>query len=67
MLVSGLINGKVDCERLEIAPKGKVFGEITSAELVIQPGGQFVGESHVKGSEPIPVPQTLQAEKLRLA
>lgn len=52
VLVSGYVHGKIDCERLEIVPKGKVFGEVLSQEFVIEPGGQFVGESHIKGSQP---------------
>lgn len=52
IVVSGYMNGKIDCDRLEIVSNGKVFGEVTSRELIIEPGGQFIGESHVRGEEP---------------
>lgn len=53
MLVSGYVNGKIECERLEIITQGKVYGEVTSSEFIIEPGGQFVGESHVRGHQPL--------------
>lgn len=62
VVVSGYVHGKIDCDRLEIVAQGKVYGEVTSQEFVIEPGGQFVGESHVRGNQPVPAldhrPQT---------
>jgi len=48
VLVSGILDGKVDAERLEIVASGQVSGEIKVRELVIESGGQFVGASQVK-------------------
>lgn len=48
VLVSGHMDGKVDADRLEIVASGQVSGDIKVRELVIEPGGQFVGSSHVK-------------------
>lgn len=54
VVVSGYLHGKVDCVRLEIVASGKVFGEVHSQEFVIEPGGQFVGESRVRDAAPVP-------------
>ncbi len=51
IVVSGMIRGRVDCGRLEIVDKGRVFGEVSSKEFVIEPGGQFVGESRTASDE----------------
>ncbi len=53
IVVSGYINGRLDCERLEIVSNGKVLGEVVSNEFIIESGGQFVGESHVKDQQPV--------------
>lgn len=54
ILVSGEFDGKLDAERLEIVASGRVTGEITVSELVIESGGQFSGSSHIKGGRPEP-------------
>ena len=44
--VSGLIQGNVEArESLEIMPTGKIFGDITTSNLIIQSGALFVGKS----------------------
>ncbi len=48
LLVSGILDGKVDADRIEIVASGQVTGEIKVRELVIESGGQFIGASHVK-------------------
>lgn len=48
VVVSGYLHGKVECERLEIIASGKVYGEVHSGEFVIEPGGQFIGESRIR-------------------
>lgn len=48
VLVSGVLDGKIDAERLEIVASGQVSGDIKVRELVIESGGQFVGASQVK-------------------
>lgn len=48
VLVSGVLDGKIDADRLEIVASGQVSGEIKVRELVIESGGQFVGASQVK-------------------
>lgn len=44
--ISGTVQGNVGArESLEITPTGKIFGDITTANLVIQSGAIFVGKS----------------------
>lgn len=44
--VSGTIKGNVEArESLEITPTGKIFGDITTSNLMIQSGAIFVGKS----------------------
>lgn len=45
LMVSGHMQGRVECDSLEIVSTGRVYGEIASSRFVIEPGGQFVGES----------------------
>lgn len=45
IVVSGVIEGKVVCEAIEILSTGKMMGELISSELNIEPGGKFIGES----------------------
>jgi cytoskeletal protein CcmA (bactofilin family) len=48
VLISGMLDGKVDADRLEIVASGQVSGEIKVRELVIESGGQFIGASQIK-------------------
>lgn len=44
--VSGTVKGNVEArESLEITPTGKIFGDITTSNLMIQSGAIFVGKS----------------------
>ena len=47
-LVSGVFNGTIDSEYIEILPQGKLQGNIITNELVIERGGLFQGESKAK-------------------
>ena len=52
ILVSGTFVGKIEAERLEIVAAGKVTGEISVAQLVVESGAHFNGTSHIRGDEP---------------
>lgn len=43
--LSGVLEGKVACERIDILAGGKLIGELVSGELTIEAGGKFIGES----------------------
>lgn len=53
LLVSGFVEGVIDCACLEIVAEGRVFGELHSDDFVIEPGGQFLGESHPRRDNPL--------------
>jgi len=52
ILVSGTFVGTIEAERLEIVATGKVTGEVSVAQLVVESGAHFNGTSHIRGDEP---------------
>ncbi|MFV8836206.1 polymer-forming cytoskeletal protein [Aquisalimonas sp. APHAB1-3] len=53
MVVSGFARGRIECDSLEIVEQGKVLGEVSSRAFVIEPGGQFLGESRSTDQEAV--------------
>mgnify|MGYP005997160267 FL=1 len=51
LIVNGLFDGKIDCNKIQILSKGKVIGEIKYNELEIERNGQFEGKGIKKNSE----------------
>lgn len=45
IVVSGLLEGKVACQSIEVLSSGKLMGEVISGEMKIESGGRFIGES----------------------
>ena len=56
VVVSGEFGGSIICDRLEIVSEGRVMGEVETAQLVIEAGGQFSGASRIKDEEPRQIP-----------
>ncbi len=52
VIISGSFDGQLDAERLEIVASGKVTGEISVSQLVVESGAHFNGTSRIKGDEP---------------
>ena len=52
VLVSGSFQGKIEADRLEIVATGKVTGEVTVGQLVVESGAHFNGSSRIRGDEP---------------
>ncbi|MEA1915703.1 MAG: polymer-forming cytoskeletal protein [Campylobacterota bacterium] len=50
LIVSGLFDGKIDCNEVQILANGKVIGEIRYNRLVIDPEGSFEGMGYKKNS-----------------
>lgn len=50
LIVSGLFDGKIDCNEVQILSSGKVIGEIKYNDLIIEPEGKFEGNGIRKGS-----------------
>lgn len=53
MVVSGFARGRIECDSLEIVEQGRVLGEVSSRAFVIEPGGQFLGESRSTDQESV--------------
>jgi cytoskeletal protein CcmA (bactofilin family) len=51
LIVSGLFDGKINCNEVEILSSGRVIGEIQYNELTIETGGKFEGNGIRKGSK----------------
>ena len=51
LIVNGLFDGKIDCDKIQILSKGKVIGEIRYNELEIEKNGQFEGNGIKKNSQ----------------
>ncbi len=45
VVVSGVVEGSLVCDRLELLCCGSLKGDVAYRTLVIQAGGRFVGES----------------------
>ncbi len=46
LVISGVVEGKVACDRLEILDGGQLIGELICRELIVENGGQFIGQRH---------------------
>lgn len=51
LIVQGFIEGSVEANRVEIKEGGRMSGEITSKELIIEAKGVFEGNSVVKDAK----------------
>ncbi|WP_238696332.1 polymer-forming cytoskeletal protein [Thiomicrorhabdus sediminis] len=60
IVLSGVLDGKVACERLEILQTGKLIGEVISGEFTVETGGKFIGQSHemTEGGMVVSLPET---------
>lgn len=45
VVVSGVLEGTISCERMEILATGRVLGELLCSDVSIESGGRFIGES----------------------
>ena len=51
LTVSGLVEGSINADRVELLNNGSIKGKIISKELIIEATGTFEGESIVKKEE----------------
>ena len=51
IVISGSFDGNIDARRLEIVAGGRVRGDLTVAELVIEPGALFNGNIHTRKTQ----------------
>lgn len=54
--LAGIVRGSIDAgQKLEILPTGKVFGSISTRELIIRSGAIFVGKSTMPVDEEVTI------------
>ncbi|MCF6298437.1 MAG: polymer-forming cytoskeletal protein [Thiomicrorhabdus sp.] len=46
VVLSGVFEGKMICEDIEILSSGKLIGELICNNFVVETGGKFIGQSH---------------------
>jgi len=65
VVLSGVLEGKVACERIDILATGKLIGELVSGEMTIEAGGKFIGESRelTEGGLIVSLPADMQPDK----
>lgn len=51
LVVNGLLDGKIDCNEVQILSRGKVIGDMMYNELIIEPNGKFEGRGVRKNSD----------------
>jgi len=52
LVVSGSLEGTIECEAMTIFPTGKVIGSLCSSTLELHPGGYYFGESTLRTVQP---------------
>ncbi len=50
LVVNGLLDGKIDCNEVQILSEGKVIGDMKYNDLIIEENGKFEGHGMRKGS-----------------
>ncbi len=62
IVLSGLLEGKVACESIEILATGKLIGELICGEFTLEAGGKFIGQSHemTEGGMVVSLPETFE-------
>ena len=64
--VAGLVNGSIDAgTKLELLPTGKVYGSISTRELIIRSGAIFIGKSTMPVEDET-TDETLEEEKTEI-
>jgi len=60
IVLSGVLDGKVACEKIDILQTGKLIGELISGEFTVETGGKFIGQSHemTEGGMVVSLPET---------
>lgn len=64
IVLSGVLEGRVACERIDILASGKLIGELISGEMTIEAGGKFIGESRelTEGGMIVSLPDSMKSE-----
>ena len=62
VVLSGVFEGKMICEDIEILSSGKLIGELVCNNFVVETGGKFIGQSHemTEGGMVVSLPETFE-------
>ena len=64
LVISGKLMGNCTCNIVEILPQGRIDGSIVAKELIIEKGGEFIGQSVVHKNNEYEIKKTnVQAPK----
>lgn len=60
IVLSGTLEGKVVCEKIDILSSGKLIGELVCSDFTVETGGKFIGQSHemTEGGMVVSLPET---------
>ncbi len=62
VVLSGVFEGKMICENIEVLSTGKLIGDLVCNEFVVETGGKFIGQSHemTEGGMVVSLPDTFE-------
>ncbi len=62
VVLSGVFEGKMICESIDILSTGKLIGELVCSDFVVETGGKFIGQSHemTEGGMVVSLPETFK-------
>ncbi len=66
IVLSGTLDGKIACDKIDILSTGKLIGELICTNFTVETGGKFIGQSHemTEGGMVVSLPETFaQLEK----
>lgn len=66
IVLSGTLDGKIACDKIDILATGKLIGELICTDFTVETGGKFIGQSHemTEGGMIVSLPETFaQLEK----
>lgn len=68
VVLSGVFEGKIACESIDVLSTGKLIGELICEEFTIETGGKFIGQSHemTEGGMVVSLPETFSQMKTKM-
>lgn len=60
IVLSGTLDGKIACDKIDILSTGKLIGELICTDFTVETGGKFIGQSHemTEGGMIVSLPET---------
>jgi len=65
LVVSGVVEGHVACDRVEIIASGKLIGDIICREFVVEAQAKFIGQRHelAEGGRVLSMPDVIDSQE----